>query len=183
MIIGITGTDGAGKGSVVEYLIQKRGMFHVSGRALITKEIEARGMPVNRDSMRIVGNDLRANRGSDVIVQLALETAAANKQTDFIVESIRSAGEVPALKNVGGILIAVDAEQQIRYERIVGRGSTTDNISFEKFCELESKEMNDPDPNGMQKAKVMQMADHTIMNDGTLEELHEKIEDWLQTIT
>ena len=74
------------------------------------------------------------------------------------------------------VLLAVDADQQIRYERITARGSASDHITFEKFCEQEAVEMNDPDPNGMQKAAVMAAADFTIVNDSTLEALHHQIE-------
>ena len=42
--------------------------------------------------------------------------------------------------------------------------------------------MNDPDPNGMQKAKVMAMADYTILNEGSVDELCEKIEEVLEKI-
>ena len=55
-------------------------------------------------------------------------------------------------------------------------------FSFEEFVKHEELQMNDPDPNGMQKAEVMKMADHTIMNEGTLEELHQKIEEVLGLI-
>jgi len=42
IIIGITGTLGAGKGTVVEYL-QEKGFRHYSARGFITKEVEKRG--------------------------------------------------------------------------------------------------------------------------------------------
>jgi len=60
MIIGITGTDGGGKGTVVEYLVEKKGFVHCSARALWVDEIKKRGLEVNRANMRIVANDLRA---------------------------------------------------------------------------------------------------------------------------
>ena len=53
IIIGITGTLGAGKGTIVDYLIKTKGFTHYSVRAFITKEIEKRKLPVNRDSMVI----------------------------------------------------------------------------------------------------------------------------------
>ena len=60
IIIGITGTLGAGKGIIVDYLVKEKGFTHYSVRAYITEEIQRRGMEVNRDTLTQVGNDLRA---------------------------------------------------------------------------------------------------------------------------
>ena len=68
--IGITGTLGAGKGTIVDYLVKSRGFEHYSVRAFITEEIKRRGLPVNRDSMTQVGNDLRAYRPEKRTVRL-----------------------------------------------------------------------------------------------------------------
>ena len=59
IIIGITGTLGAGKGAVVDYLLGQKGFKHFSARALFTDEIINRGLPVNRDTMTEVANELR----------------------------------------------------------------------------------------------------------------------------
>ena len=42
--IGITGTLGAGKGTIVDYLVKNRGFVHYSVRAFITEEIKRRGL-------------------------------------------------------------------------------------------------------------------------------------------
>ena len=39
MIIGITGTDGSGKGTVVDYLVEQKGFKHYSARAIFEEEI------------------------------------------------------------------------------------------------------------------------------------------------
>ena len=67
--IGITGTLGAGKGTIVDYLIKNKGFVHYSVRSFITEEINRRGLPVNRDSMTMVGNDLRAQHSPSWIVE------------------------------------------------------------------------------------------------------------------
>ena len=51
IIIGITGTLGAGKGTIVDYLVKNKGYHHYSVRAYLTEEIKRRNLPVNRDSM------------------------------------------------------------------------------------------------------------------------------------
>ena len=60
-IIGITGTLGAGKGTVVDFLVSEKGYKHYSVRSFISEEIIKRNLPLNRDSMVVVANDLRAN--------------------------------------------------------------------------------------------------------------------------
>ena len=181
MIIGITGTDGAGKGAVVEYL-KTKGFAHYSVRSLITKEIVRRGLEIHRPHMREVANDMRAEHGGSVMVKMAEDAAVSDKVSDYIVESLRAVDEVVLLHKKNGLLLAVDAEQRLRYERIYSRGSETDKITFEQFVDqdlIESQSENTAEQN---KFAVMKMADHTIMNDGTIEELHAKVEEWLQTI-
>ena len=43
-IIGITGTIGAGKGTIVDYLVKEKGYVHYSVRAFIAEEIQRRGL-------------------------------------------------------------------------------------------------------------------------------------------
>ena len=108
--IGITGTLGAGKGTIVDYLIQKKGFVHYSVRAFLIEEIERRGMPVNRDSMTLVGNDLRAQHSPSWIVE-QLYAQAQTSGKNCIIESIRTPGEVEALRNKPNFyLFAVDAD-------------------------------------------------------------------------
>ena len=59
MIIGITGTNGAGKGTVVDYLVEKKGFTHYSVREALVEEIKKRGLEVNRMTMNEVATDLR----------------------------------------------------------------------------------------------------------------------------
>jgi len=182
IIIGITGTDGAGKGEVVKYLVEKRDFVHYHGRALFLEEIEKRGLPKNRENMRLVANDLRRRFGNDYIVRLFIECARERGDENIIIDSIRAIAEVEKLKKHDGILIAVDTDQKIRYERIQSRASESDTISFEEFIRQETLEMDDPDPSGMQKAKVIEIADYLIVNNGSVEELHRQVEGVLKKI-
>lgn len=182
MIIGITGTLGAGKGAVVDCLCKNHGFKHMSARKYLTREVAARGLPLNRDSLTEVANDLRAKRGpSFIIEELYKEAERAGGNT--IIESIRTLGEVEFLKNKKDFyLLAIDADIKTRYQRIADRGSETDNISFEKFLLDEKREIDSQDPTKGNIAGCMKLADFKIQNDGTLEELERKIEEFLEKI-
>lgn len=182
MIIGITGTDGSGKGAAVQYLVDKKGFVHYSSRSLIVAEIESRGLPVSREQMRLVANDMRKTGGLDVIVATALAVMKKDGVQNAVIESIRAIKEVETLHAAGGILLAVDADQQLRYERISGRQSASDKVTLAEFIAHEELEMNDPDPSGMQKAAVIKSADYTIMNNGTLAELRDNVDLFLKSI-
>jgi len=181
VMLGITGANGAGKGTVVEFLVKEKGFKHFSASGLITEEIVRRGMPVNRDSMIEVANDLRAKHGPGYIAEELLRRAGES-QENRIIESIRTLGEVEKLKAKGGILLAVDADQRIRFERNIKRGSNKDQVSFEEFTEQERREMESSDPNKQNLSACIKAADFVIKNDGTVEELNEKIEKLLKII-
>jgi dephospho-CoA kinase len=174
MTIGITGTLGAGKGTVVEYL-KTKGFTHYSARDVWNEEIARRGLPSNRDNMVLIANELRAQHGSDYFARRAIEKAK-EQGGDAVIESIRSLGEAQYIKDHGGVIWAVDADIKTRYQRITVRQSETDKISFEKFVEDEQKEFANADPNKQNISGVMHMADATLQNNATPEELFAQVE-------
>ena len=143
MIIGITGTNGAGKGEIVE-LLKSYGFRQYSVRELLVQELERRGIPVNRDNLVKMGNEFREKNSPSFLIEQLYEKARINGGNS-IIESIRTLGELYALRAKGNFyLISVDASPFLRYNRILRRNKPTDEVSFEKFLEQDRAEMNSP---------------------------------------
>ena len=183
ILIGITGTNGSGKGVVVEYLVNQKSFAYYSNSGYISEELKRRGMELSRSNMRMVGNEFREKYGSAYLVEVALKKAQESKAAHVVVEAIRSSGEAEKIKEVGGVLWVVDAERKLRYDRIYARRSGKDLVDFDAFVEQEEREwFGREGQHDMNMKKVMEMADDTIFNSGTLEELHIQIERALKKI-
>ena len=175
-IIGITGTLGAGKGTIVDYLVEHYGYRHYSVRGYLIEEANRRGMELNRDTFVVVANDLRATHSPSYITDQLYLQAAENGE-NAIIESVRTPGEVDSLRQQEHFLLfGVDADPRIRYERVVLRGSETDHISYETFLENEAREMASTDPNHQNIGRCMQLADHVFMNNGDFDDLYQQVE-------
>ena len=179
MIIGITGSFGAGKGYVADYLVQKKGFAHFSARSLITKEIERRGLIVDRDTMIVVANDLRKQGGATYIFERLVEEAK-NHGGNAVIESIRAVAEAKYIKSQGGVVLGIDAEPKIRYERIIKRGSETDHVSFEEWCNQEVKESNPDDPTKQDIFGALKESDFIIMNVESTAALETQVDQFLE---
>jgi dephospho-CoA kinase len=181
IVIGITGTLGAGKGTIVERLIEK-GFKHYSARAYFLDEVRKRGLPENRDNTTNVANDLREKFGPDFIA-VELYKQAQEYGGNSVIESQRTVGEVEYLKSKGNYyLFAIDADVHARYERIIARKSSLDFVTFEKFVENEEREMRSTDPTKGNISACMKLADYSFQNNGTKEELFAKVDEVIEKI-
>lgn len=184
MIIGITGTIGSGKGTVVDYLREQKNFLHysVSGD-ILTSILQERGETVDRDGMNRVANELRAaNPAGPVGVAYEKYMSEGNGQ-DIIIEALHSVPEVEYVKSVGGLVLGVNADPDIRYDRISARGSVKDNVTREEFrLQQEREDTGTGDPNKSNLSATFKQSDYRIVNDGTLEQLHQQIDQILNNI-
>lgn len=181
-IIGITGTLGAGKGTVVRYLEESRWFVHLSVRKFLEDILKKAWRPADRDQFHQLANDLRGTHGADYIVRTLYDEARRQHQP-VIIESIHALAEADFLQQHENFtLLGVDAPLELRYQRIVARGSNTDSVTYEKFMQQQNLELESTDPTHQNLKGCIAKADYVIINDGSVDDLYKKIEDVLEKI-
>ncbi|MBE0460480.1 MAG: AAA family ATPase [Candidatus Aminicenantes bacterium] len=173
-LIGLTGTNGAGKGEAAA-LFQKKGYKYFSLSDLIREELRNKGQTITRDNLIKMGNYLRNKFGPDILAKRVVERV----QGKAIIDSIRNPREVAYLKKQKSfLLLAIDAPVEIRYSRVIKRGRQESVDSLQEFIAKEAEEMSTKD-SGQQLQNCMKMADIVIINDSSLEDFHKKLEEFL----
>jgi dCMP deaminase len=170
MIIGLTGNNGSGKTSVSEYL-KSRGFEYYSLSDEIREEIRRRGREINREVLIEVGNKLREKFGPGVLAERILQKLGSDR--NYVVDSIRNPSEVEVLRSRNDFtLLAVEADEAIRFERSRKRGRENAAQTLRQFVAEEARELDSDKPADQQLMATRRKADLAVTNNGTLEELH-----------
>ncbi len=172
--IGLTGTNGSGKGAAAEYFIRK-GYAYFSLSDVIREELKKDGLELSRDNLIRKGNKLRSSGGADFLARQVMKKIDGKA----VIDSIRNPEEVRFLKsNKNFILLAIDADVEIRYARVKKRGRNESAATLQEFIEKEDEEKT-TNPTHQQLHTCLEMADFTILNEGSLEDLYNKLEKFL----
>jgi dephospho-CoA kinase len=168
-IIGVSGTNGSGKDSLGQILAVDYGYLDISVSDLLRDEARKRGQPIEREVLRSISAEWRREFGLGVLVDKAVELfkKSGNKYTGLVAIPMRNPGEAQRIKDLGGLLVWVDAPAKLRYERIYSRQrSAEDNKTFEQFQKEEYDEMHHHggDDTTLNMAGVKAIADIFIEN-------------------
>jgi len=170
-LLGISGTNGAGKDSVADALVKNHKYMFVSVSDLLRVEAKKRGLSTERVNLRAISTQWRSEHNLGVIIDKAVElyeeAGGDAKFEGLVVSSLRNPGEAERVHELDGHVIWVDADQKVRYERIFSRARDDDNKTFEQFAAEELAEMkHNSDVAALSMLDVKALSDLTIMNEG-----------------
>lgn len=167
-IIATVGMCGAGK-SVAGERLEMLGFAKVYFGGLTIEEVKRRGLEVNEKNERAVREDLRRTHGMGAFALLSLPKIEAflGEGKRVLIDGLYSFSEDKILsEKYGGqlLVIAVFTPRGLRYERLARRDVrplTRDEATSRDYSEIENIEKGGP----------IALADYTLVNDGTVENL------------
>jgi dephospho-CoA kinase len=177
-VIALAGLGGAGKGEVKELLLAHRRGTTIHLRTIVEEELARAGRPVTNQSLREEATRLRELEGPAALARRAAPKvlAALDDYATVVVDSIKSADETRVFRATipaRFVVLAVVARPGLRFERLAARGlpwDMHDRASFDWRDQVES---------GWGTGDAVAQADYEIVNEGSREELAEKVRAFL----
>ncbi|HCQ31422.1 TPA: hypothetical protein DIU27_03520 [Candidatus Collierbacteria bacterium] len=181
MVIGLVGPIASGKGEVAKYL-RDLGFTVLSLSDRVREEVSARGLPLSRENLQNVGNDLREIFGGHVLAERTLELLGST-DGNVVIDSIRNPSEIEFLRHVLGItVIGIDASPELRMEWYLDRAwrRGEDGTSDADFVRANNRDLGLGENNfGQQVVRCLEMADVVIQNEDTKKHLLEAVDYYL----
>lgn len=137
----------------------------------IREEMKARKIEINSENMRKFMIELRKEKGMEVVAKKTLPFIQKLKSKIIIVDGIRNKEEIDYFKtNLKFFkIIAILASPEIRYQRLMDRKREDDSLDLNKLKDRDQKELF------VGIDKVIEQADHQIINESTKEFLSSEI--------
>lgn len=176
LIIGLTGSLCAGKGTVAEFLKDK-GFKYYSLSDMLREELDSLGIERTRANLIAKGNELRETYGAGALARKFL-VKIKNEEANFIIDGIRNPAEAEELKKKEDFfLVAVDAPLAERFKRMQKRKrGENDPKTIPEFKELDELDKGKGQrEDGQQVGKTMKMADAVLINNVPVKELMVKV--------
>ena len=179
IIIGLVGKMASGKGTACQYFKEEYGANIFRFSTILRDILDRLYLPQSRPNMQSLSLILRQNFGDDLLAAVIAKDVSGDIGKIVGVDGVRRDPDIKYLKVLPGFsLINIDADQKVRWQRMVARGENSDDTSktFEQFQSDEGQEAE------KQINEVAKQAKFTINNNGGLEELHRQIDEIIKKL-
>jgi dephospho-CoA kinase len=171
-VVAIVGMAGAGKSEVARVL-EKHGFKKVRFGDITDEELKNRGLESNEENERYIRQQLRKKHGMAAYAKLNLPRIDRSlKLSNVVVDGLYSWEEYTLLKEYYGerlSVLAVWASPATRHARLVHRAERP--LTLEEAASRDKSEIENSNKGG-----PIAMADFTIVNEASLEELERETE-------
>ncbi len=170
-VIGAVGQNGSGKDEVLKYLRTRYDVPFLSTGNIVREIAAKEGLEPTRENLGKISDKYFRAFGKGYFVKLLADKIRNSGWKIAGISGIRSLTDVSVLKEIFDkdfILLAVSiSDTHVRFARMTKRGEGRDPHSYEQFLQ------QDQDEEKLFSLKEAEsLADYTISNDGTLDDLH-----------
>ena len=185
----MVGLPGAGKSEAANYFVQQ-GFAYVRFGQITLDEVKRRGLDPTEANERQIRESLRQAHGMAAFAKLnmpAINKALAQKKP-VLVDGLYSWSEYKLLTEKYGsalIVVAVSAPPEKRYDRLETRHTRHGNdhdLKHRSFSRTEAQARDYAQIENIEQAGPIAMADFTIVNTGSLDDLEKTLDQIRQTI-
>lgn len=185
-VIFIVGMPGSGK-SIAADQLAGQGFSYVRFGQIVMDKIKEQGIEVNEKNEKKIREGLRKEHGMEAFAILSIpKIDNFLKNSNVVGDGLYSWSEYKVLKERYGkrmIIIAVYAPPSLRYKRLAVRSSGDDEEQrFRAISKEDAKKRDYAEIESLEKGGPIAMADFTIINIGSPEELKSQIKSVLERI-
>lgn len=185
-IVCIVGMAGSGKSIVADELV-KNGFSYLRFGQITIDKIKEEGLEINETNEKKTREGFRKKYGMGAYAILNIpKFDELLKKSNVVGDGLYSWSEYKILKEKYSdmmYVIAVYAPPKLRYERLGNRNIEDDESRrFRSLTEIEAKLRDYAEIENIEKGGPIVMADFTIINTGTIDEIKEKVRDILKRI-
>ena len=169
-VVSIVGMTGAGKSEVAE-VFEENGFTKIRFGDVTDEEVRRRGLKLNEENERHIRELLRKEHGMSAYAKLNLPRIdGALRHSDVVIDGLYSWEEYTFLKTYyreDFFLVAVWASPKTRYGRLTSRVNR--RLTLEEAASRDRAEIEN-----INKGGSIAMADFTIINESSLEDLRKE---------
>ncbi len=177
-IVAVVGMCGCGKSVATEEFI-KRGFGRIYFGQVTMDVLKERGMEINEANERKVREELRASGDKGIYAKIYLpKIEEMYKQGNVVIESMYSWSEYKYVKEKFGdnfMVLAIVTDSGLRRKRLNLR-------KIRPMTDAESLSRDVAEIENIEKGGPIAIADHYITNNGTTEELIEKVNAYIDSL-
>lgn len=172
-VIAVVGMTGSGKSEVAR-MFNDKGFATVRFGDVTDEELKKRGLPLTEENERPVREAFRKQHGMAAYAIINLPRIdAALQESNVVVDGLYSWEEYIHLKeyyDINLVVVAVYSSPKIRYQRLGSR-------EVRPLTPEEAESRDRAEIENMNKGGPIAMADYTVINEYSFEELKKQVEE------
>ncbi|MDR2753950.1 MAG: AAA family ATPase [Oscillospiraceae bacterium] len=176
-VIAAVGKNGTGKDFFLEYIAKKYALPMVSIGDVVRELAAKDGLELTRENLHKTSQKYMGQFGQTFFPEQIVRKIKESGAPVYLVSGVRPLSDVQFLKaRFGADFLLVDimiSDDEVRYARMLARGSARDGGSVEKLRAFDAGEEEI-----FHTSESEKLADITILNDGGVEDFYAAIENF-----